>query len=148
VGVRACRPCLGILSISGVFCEQSLPLFSGAVRVPIFRIAKNGRVAQQPEMDKMPMAVAQTPTQLSLRLSTKPKLAQHHHRRTGNPMTAAPPPLVCRAGDQRSKPRNQSSRNNATGGLETTLRQLNTPRLPMRTMPEPIPTGHTQGEGE
>jgi hypothetical protein len=93
-------------------------LSASIVRVPIFRIAKNGRVAQQPEMHKMPMAVAQTPTQLSLRLSRV------------------------------KRERNQSSRSKATGGLETTLRQLNTPRLPMRTMPEPIPTGHTQGEGE
>ena len=124
VGVRACRPCLGVLSISGVFCEQGLPLFSGTVRVPIFRVAKNGRVAQQPEMDKMPMAVALTPTHLPLRVSRKPKLVRSRFQG------------------------NQSSRNSATGGLETTLRQLYTPRQPMRTMPEPMPTGHTQGDGE
>ena len=38
-------------------------------------------------------------------------------------------------------------RNKATGGLETTLRQLKTPSPPISTIPLPIPTGQTQGDG-
>jgi len=40
-----------------------------------------------------------------------------------------------------------NSRSSATGGLETTLRQLNTPRPPISTMPSPVPRGQIQGEG-
>ena len=51
--------------------------------------------------------------------------------------------LIC---DEPKKPVD-SSRNRASGGLDTTLRQLNTPRPPTRKAPENSPSGHTQGDG-
>jgi hypothetical protein len=40
-----------------------------------------------------------------------------------------------------------NSRNTATGGVDTTLRQLNTPRQPITSAPHSMPSGHIQGVG-
>ena len=57
VGVRACRPCLGILSISGAFCEHcSSPNFSRSEKWSSCAAARNGQNAYGRSPDPHPPA--------------------------------------------------------------------------------------------